>query len=283
MMKSHLGLKGNLARLLTLSALVVGVVGLTQPAQAASIENTKHNLGTNGTGSNHTTGATTEICVFCHTPHAADVTTAGAPLWNKRLATGASYTMYVPTDSLDGEQIADIAGVSLPCLSCHDGTQAMDNIINAPGSGGYTADGGGADGLGWTWTGARVDATGKLTGIAVLQDGANSLKNDHPIGIQYCGGGLSYGAGAVVGTCADADFATPEAAVIGTGTRMWVDTGTSGSRQKTDLFLFNRTFTTAGAGPSVECASCHDVHSETTTFLRIANTGSDLCLTCHTK
>jgi uncharacterized protein YggE len=74
--------------LLTLSALVVGVVGLTQPAQAASIENTKHNLGTNGTGSNHTTGATTEICVFCHTPHAADV-------WRAAMEQAAGYRRYL--------------------------------------------------------------------------------------------------------------------------------------------------------------------------------------------
>ena len=52
------------------------------------------------------------------------------------------------------------------------------------------------------------------------------------------------------------------------------------------MVLYRRTFT-AGVGPSVECASCHDPHVEETatrkTFLRIANTGSALCLTCHNK
>ena len=34
----------------------------------------------------------------------------------------------------------------------------------------------------------------------------------------------------------------------------------------------------------VECASCHDVHDNTDSpFLRVANTGSALCLKCHTK
>ena len=36
---------------------------------ATSITGTKHNLGTTGTGSNHLTAGTDEVCVFCHTPH----------------------------------------------------------------------------------------------------------------------------------------------------------------------------------------------------------------------
>jgi predicted CXXCH cytochrome family protein len=35
--------------------------------------------------------------------------------------------------------------------------------------------------------------------------------------------------------------------------------------------------------PFVECASCHDPHSTNQTFLRIANTGSAVCLACHNK
>lgn len=33
--------------------------------------------------------------------------------------------------------------------------------------------------------------------------------------------------------------------------------------------------------PTVECGSCHDPHSANARFLRIANTGSALCTTCH--
>ena len=34
----------------------------------------------------------------------------------------------------------------------------------------------------------------------------------------------------------------------------------------------------------VECASCHDVHNpQNGTFLRVSNTGSGLCKTCHIK
>lgn len=281
MMKLHLVLNGGLARLLAMSVFMVGVMGFTQQANAA-ISSTKHNLSTSGTGSNKVTVGTDEICVFCHTPHGADTGTAGAPLWNKKLPAAAGYTPYAVTDSLDGEQITNIAGVSLPCLSCHDGTQAMDNIINAPGSGGYDATGGGATGRAYTWTTtSRINAAGQLTGGAAAL--GTDLSNDHPIGIQYCGGGRTYGGTTVVGgTCNDADFNNPTAAVIGASQRMWIDTGGAG-RQKTDLFLFNRTFATAGAGPSVECASCHDVHSAQTTFLRVSNAASAVCLACHIK
>ena len=39
----------------------------------------------------------------------------------------------------------------MACLTCHDGTQAMDNILNAPGVGGFTT-GGGSNGLAYTWS-----------------------------------------------------------------------------------------------------------------------------------
>ena len=63
---------------------------------------------------------------------------------------------------LDGLS-AQPGGSSKLCLSCHDGTQAMDNIINAPGSGGYDTTGGGADGRTYTWSGSSVNAAGRLT------------------------------------------------------------------------------------------------------------------------
>lgn len=38
------------------------------------------------------------------------------------------------------------------------------------------------------------------------------------------------------------------------------------------------------AGPSVECASCHDPHDNREgDFLRVSNEGSALCLTCHDR
>ena len=48
------------------------------------------------------------------------------------------------------------------------------------------------------------------------------------------------------------------------------------------MILYTRNFA-AGSGPSVECASCHDPHTETTTFLRTSNDDSAVCLACHIK
>ena len=261
---------------------------------AAGIADTKHNLGTGNprVGENRVTGVTAgtgtaEICVFCHTPHGAD-TTAPAPLWNKRLVTGAAYTTYATLNSgtIDGSILA-VGSVSLACLSCHDGAQAMDNIINAPGSGGLTADGGGTPGLGYTWAGPRVDASGMLTGATNAALLGIDLSNDHPIGIQYCGGGQT--AALPAGACVDADFVLPQTALINTNRVWWVDTpgGTPGSRQRTDMMLYTRSFSGV-MGPSVECGSCHDPHApavdaQQVAFLRVSNASSGLCLACHVK
>ncbi|HET9976157.1 MAG TPA: hypothetical protein VFQ20_01875 [Burkholderiaceae bacterium] len=266
-------------------------------ASAAGIADTKHNLGANSTAGNNKTTDTAEVCVFCHTPHGAD-TNAPVPLWNKRLgangapAGGGTYTSYatLQTPSLDGT-IAEVGSISMACLSCHDGTQAMDNIINAPGSGGYDATGGGNDGRTYTWTGATVNGAGRLSsGIAAL---GTDLSNDHPIGIQYCGGGLSGSGSSVTGTCKDGDFKPLLTAVINSNQIFWVETGTAdNAKTRTDLPLYQRNPNTLG--PLVECASCHDPHvkqGETgpngqvagETFLRISNASSAVCTACHVK
>ncbi|HEX5804029.1 MAG TPA: cytochrome c3 family protein [Azospira sp.] len=279
-------LTGSLLRLVTVSALMLGAAGVSQQA-VAGIANTKHNLGSTGSGPNVTSG-TDEICVFCHTPHASD-TTAPVPLWNKRLSTGASYQTYanLNSSSIDGEILA-VGSVSMACLSCPDGTQAMDNIINAPGSGLYDATGGGTNGRAWTWTSGGE----MMSGLAAIAKDTDGLKNDHPVGIQYCGGGVTTSA-ATGANCKDADFkgkATGtendlKSATINSQVVWWVETGGNTTREKTDMQLYTRAFTGAnGTGPSVECDSCHDPHTEANpTFLRVSNTGSGVCLSCHVK
>jgi hypothetical protein len=174
----------------------------------------------------------------------------------------------------------------------------MDNIINAPGSGGVLVDGGGAGGRAYNWgTSPRVDPSGVMTGVAML---GVDLRDDHPIGIEYCGGGLS---GSTANTspglaggppCNDVDFRRPFSATINTQPVWWVETGTSDSlRTRSDMILYNRGFA-GGTGPAVECASCHDPHVSAGqagpnstvaggTFLRISNDSSAVCLACHIK
>ena len=291
-----------------LAIAAVSVMAFASSSALAGIAATKHNLGT-GTGNNSTTN-TGEICVFCHTPHGAD-TGAPVPLWNKKL-TAATFTTYdqLGTSTLDAG-ILNVGSVSLACLTCHDGTQAIDNILNAPGSGGYDVTGGGVDGLktadGWTWNvGGSLSSEGQFNAGEIVNLGTD-LTNDHPISVQYGGGGIT----AAGGTTIDTDFVQPSR--VGTLNRWYVDnkltaTPSIGSFDKWDFKLytrtpgaggdsFNNTATDAGTGaqPFVECGSCHDPHFETTTFLRMdgsatstvgseqSNTGSRVCLVCHNK
>ncbi len=281
----------------TIKNVLLGFAGiaftLSSATAVAGVKDSKHNLGSTNSVTSNTTDATTEVCVFCHTPHGAD-TSAAVPLWNKALPSSASYTTYdsLGTTSLDGG-ITAVGSVSIACLSCHDGSQAMDVMINQPGSGGYNAAGARLVGT-WTGDGTMDIATGLLNQGPVPMIGTD-LKNDHPIGIQYGGGGvkLSTPTAATV----DKDFIAPQNKVINSQTVWWVDiasgtvggagfTGNAAARDKTDMQLYTRTDAAlaAEAEPFVECASCHDPHqSATPTFLRVDNTGSAVCLACHDK
>lgn len=293
------------------TALIAGNVSAA--GLAGSIINTRHNLGSSGKGPNTADAAdTAEICIFCHTPHGGD-TGAPVPLWNKKLTT-ATFTTYdqLGTSTLDAA-VGDVGSVSLACLTCHDGTQAIDNIINAPGSGGYQANGGGATGLAWTWgTDGTLDGNGAFTGTVDVTGGANiwqigtDLTNDHPVSMQYGGGGYSkanptgnHFAG-TLGKTRDQDF--NDATQIGTGARWYVDNAamalqaptesSATSFDKWDFKLYTRDTSTGmrtslnGATfagqeePFVECGSCHDPHFQTTTFLRMEGvTNLDTTLT----
>ncbi|MCK4586878.1 MAG: hypothetical protein KAU29_06025 [Gammaproteobacteria bacterium] len=292
----------------SLATVVLGAALVFAGTATAGIINTKHYLGAGGTGSVNSVDAADngEICIFCHTPHGGDTGTA-VPLWNKVLST-ATYDTYdtLGTSTLDAG-ITTIGSVTLACLTCHDGTQALDNIINDSGSGGYLASGGGAGGLAYTWTSGdnSLDATGTFQNS--VDDGGNNifeigtdLRNDHPVSVQYGGGGVS--STATAGPTRDSDFTVPDYNGVG-GNTWWIDNttmegsgSTAGELDKWDFKLYTRTDNSGGlfAGtpePFVECGSCHDPHLETDTFLRIStaansgasNFGSAVCLTCHTK
>lgn len=236
-----------------------------EAAHAQRINNTPHDLVITGT----TDDDNDEICVFCHTPHGArtDIT---APLWNKP-ATGATYQTYdqLNPTTLDGE-ILPVGSVSIACLTCHDGTQAMDAVINEPGTGP------GDDG--------DLNALGVMPPFSTATI-STDLRDDHPIGVQY--GGFDPGTGRKI----DPDFkGTGEGLKSGMSHLglpwWWVDTsvGTSGVRDKTDMILYTRDNSGTNQ-PFVECASCHDPlrGGGSPNFMRIANENSDVCLACHVK
>jgi predicted CXXCH cytochrome family protein len=71
-----------------------------------------------------------QICLPCHTPHFA-TGDDDAPLWNHETTT-ATYTLY-NRGSLDATT-GQPRGVSKLCLSCHDGTVAIDSFGGRSGS-----------------------------------------------------------------------------------------------------------------------------------------------------
>lgn len=283
---------------LSISALALGLVATTQEAAAAltgNIANTKHNLSSvrsgtswgttafsSGVGTNYTSAGSDQICVFCHTPHGAN-TPVAAPIWNRSVQPTTAYSMYtmVGTNST-GTPDANRLGMALACLSCHDGTQAMDAMLNAPGSGGFAAIGSftrasinNAGTASYTWAGTPVNGV-MASGTAALL--GTDLTNDHPIGMLYCGGGATDG---VATTCSDKDFMP---ATSGGRNKSIVPVNANAvASESVDLKLYGDTLSNS----VVLCGTCHDPHLDVSgtnkTFLRIKSAGSAICLTCHTK
>jgi len=192
---------------------------------AGTIVGTKHDFS----GSGWSGG---EICVACHTPHNADTTVAEAPLWNHAL-TGKTFVLY-SSPTLDAT-VAQPDGSSKLCLSCHDGTVALDSFGTTTG-------------------------TTFMSGSSAV--GSDDLGNDHPISFTY-----------------DATLAGTDGALHDPT----VGSVTIGAGADSKSGTINQVMLLAG---KLQCASCHDVHNKFTNgpkLLRIANTGSNLCLTCHNK
>ena len=114
--------------ILTALAFVVGFSGVS----FAGIKGTDHDF------SGETWNTSGEICVVCHTPHNADATVTGAPLWDHEVTATAAFTLY--TSSTLDATLGQPGGVSLLCLSCHDGTVAIDSFGGATGTNFVTGD-----------------------------------------------------------------------------------------------------------------------------------------------
>ena len=100
----------------------------------------------------NTTG---QICIVCHAPHNADVSVNDAPLWNHQ-STVATFTPY-SSASLNATVGQPDASSKL-CLSCHDGTVAVDNF------------------------GGTTSGTFFITGNSLI---GTDLNDDHPVSFIY--------------------------------------------------------------------------------------------------
>ncbi|MDT8316472.1 MAG: hypothetical protein RQ824_00585 [bacterium] len=238
--------------LLWIIAGVLIVVGSARPALAVKVIDvsaTKHNLGS-GTPvtSNWYSTDESEVCVFCHTPHNA---ISNYPLWNQ-YSTTMSFTVYSSgtlTAGVYATGLLPANSMSRLCLSCHEGTIAINALAN-PGS-----------------TVGRPAMAGGISGDQfsdVLPAGAGAyLSSDlsamHPIGFDY---NLS-------------DAGDPEINDITTGPLAQGLKFIKGAGGEDFL-------------ECVTCHDPH-VNGEATGdpdykfFLRIPNKSSALCLACHNK
>jgi hypothetical protein len=153
-----------------MKSLLVALLAVGSLSLNATVVGSKHDLSSTGPGGKTNT---TQVCVFCHTPHGAAATQI-IPLWNKTTTSSGSFQMYNNTVSgtLQGTVDATPTGASMACFTCHDGTQAVGNMINLPNdiaSVTYTA-------------GGQLLGTGIVSGTALL---GKDLTNDHPISITY--------------------------------------------------------------------------------------------------
>lgn len=99
------------------------------------------------------------ICIACHAAHNTDTNIADAPLWSHKNSTIASYTLY-SSPTFDGAgTMSQPSGSSKLCLSCHDGSVAVDSF------------------------GGRTGSTYITTAATIGKNG--NLKGDHPIGFSY--------------------------------------------------------------------------------------------------
>ena len=124
---------------------------------------TQVNFGQTIVGSAHdfsddawnTTG---EICIVCHTPHNADMTVANAPLWNHEVTAVTNYQLYSSSTFNGTATIGQPDESSKLCLSCHDGTVALENFSG------------------------MTTGTNYLTGSTLI---GTDLGDDHPISFTY--------------------------------------------------------------------------------------------------
>ena len=109
-----------------------------------------------------------EICIVCHTPHNA-ISPQDGPLWNRALTT-STFTLYSPNTTpgsdIDGTGFNQPTGVSKLCLSCHDGTIAIDAF------GGLTGT-------------EKMDDINAAANIGDVVGTVGDLRNDHPVAFTF--------------------------------------------------------------------------------------------------
>ena len=122
-----------------------------------SIVASKHNLSVSGTGTVKSMSEN-EICFFCHTNHRSK---PESPQWNRKNL-GTVYTLYNSStmQALPGQP----DGSPILCLSCHDGTIALGNVLSRR---------------------TTISFAKTTTMPSGLRNLSTDLRDDHPISFTY--------------------------------------------------------------------------------------------------
>ena len=257
--------------------LLLGSLALLPPV-AADILDTKHNLMGGQPADEKAFTAEEkrvrgrEVCVFCHTPGVAElaeviagtkkvVTERPVARWQKSVEATFTFELFddIGRMGAEGTGVAPVGSVSVACLSCHDGTQALAV------SQGTSSD----HPFGVPYRG--LSRSGESA--SKFRDRIISASTDVPAQ-----------AARFIGD--DSDFRPARSGVVNKRQIWWAALTDNGQRTKSDLPLYPRRVDGAGgyeAVPFVECTSCHDPHVDREVFLRMANEQGKLCLTCHVK
>lgn len=283
--------------ILAVCALVTGLaaVAFAQPANApgyapsgATIWSSYHNLSVNGPNAalkanTVALGGTTEVCVFCHTPHNA---TTSELLWQKDMTNYTGVTMDFGQLLEDNEASLNFTNVGLDkqsgrCLTCHDGTTSVGQVNFAYLTGGATSPA--------TIAMTGSDQTAGAISNPLFRIGNTrigtviQMQGNHPVSIPYPGSifnGLDASATGVM----QGNFIT-DVNVCAGGTYCGPATATASG----DLLKG-----VAGAY-HIECTSCHDTHGQQSAtqsssfpghlsqMVRVGMDASALCVNCHIR
>jgi hypothetical protein len=242
----------------------VAIASLAAYATQAGIVGSKHDF--TGWSFNNDAADPKTVCGVCHTPHHADPNSG--PLWGHQSISSSGWTMYATTVG-QGAQSSPGANVhytvptapnasSLACLSCHDGSIAINAYGGNPGDVYLSGD----------------------AAISYDQSLNKNLSHSHPISFKYqdvvgIGAGKNQWIYDENSSVLVPDANTP--------------TFTPGADMTVKGFLLD------GQG-NLECSSCHDVHAQEGSaydavmnpkMVKINGTqngvGSLLCRSCHNK
>ena len=235
--------------------LMMGGMVLCPVTMNATVKQTHHDFSTEALGTKYSN----ELCNVCHTPHhAKDV--KQLLLWNHTV-TEASYTLYssptmdatAPSDNLGGVLSTSISKL---CLSCHDGTVAVDAFGVQNGT----------------------TVINPLNSFPAIGSTTNPLKSHHPVGIRYDSALAEI----------DPKLKNPNTSSSGLGGTISHDLLNGGVLECSSC---HDVHVARLPDPEFNCAlNCHNTMGGSLAYFRmntkslvIDNAQSALCFTCHDK